>query len=649
MSLADPQSLYESVVMQDHPLAYWALDGGDPLADDSGNGHTLATVAAPSAVASLLVAEPTDASASGARDFNGTTHFYTATDFDLDYAYNVSVEFWVVFDSVSGTDTIISRGTDGLQIRRNGTELEWGRQGGTLTATSGLGLQAGVTYHVVLVSAVDIVAISASLPFTQECHLYVNGVAVKDGSGWDLGLTDAGDWNIGRKSDASDFFDGKLDEIAVYNYGLTADMAEAHYLAGTEGTFGGDPDVGPVEGVYPRVKLELGFGTLYAPSYQMGGVEQRWVDVTDRLREWSFDRGEGNEFHGGQTGTLAFTLVDLDGALEDHEDAAFYPNVELDRTVRLRYWWPDPELPVFERYFGYLASVQYKRSPGREPFVQFAAEDARRLLSLATVKDPALANEALTGERIADALTLLPRPTNLPVELDAGQATVAEKEMQGEGVLGHIDQTVATEGGGAIFFQAGSGALVFHDRHHRPLNYIASATYGGDDGLRYAGSDPRRDDGLLYTAAEVTPDSGNVQSANDLFAAIAHGDRTYKVSTLHADDDEALAMATATVDRYKEPRTRIPQVAPQPWADAATARDAWLAWMGHELSDRIATVEHPEGELDPATREHYIDGIGETVQPGRVWECRLRVSPVERENFWILGVSLLGEDTYLAW
>lgn len=648
MSLAAPQTLWESVVMQDHPIAYWALDGGDPLADDSGNGRTLATTAAPTAVDTLLPAEPIDASASGARDFNGSTQFYTASDFDLDHPWNMSVEFWVEFDTVAGTATIISRGTDGIQIRRNGTNLEWGKQGGTLAATTSLGLQAGVVYHVVLSAAIDQVSLDAGLPFGIEGALYVNGALVAASAGVDLSANTNDDWNLGRKSDGTEYLDGKLDEVAVYNYGLTADMVTAHYLAGTEGTFGDDAEVAPSEGLYPRVKLELGLGTVVAPSYQTGGVEQRWVDVTDRLREWGFDRGEGNEFHGGQTSTLAFTLKNTDGALEDHEDAAFYPNVELDRTVRLRYWWPDVDLPVYERYFGYLASIQYRRSPGPEPFVQFAAEDARRLLSLATVKDPALVNEALTGERIEDALSLLPRPTNLPVDLDAGQATAAEKEMQGEGVIGQIDQTVLTEAGGAIFFQAGSGTLVFHDRHHRPLNSTPSATYG-EGGFRYQGSDPRRDDGLLYTAAEVTPDSGTVQVASDTFAAIAHGDRTYTASTLHADDAEALTMAEQTVERYKAPRTRVPQIKPQPWADAATARAAWLAWMGHELSDRIAVVEQPEGGLDAVTREAYVDGIGETVMPGRVWECRLRVSPAERERFWILGVSLLGVDTYVAW
>lgn len=67
-------SLIESLLQHDRPAAWWGLDA-DPLLDDSGNGYVLTALGTPTGVATLHTRG--DATAGGARDFNGTTGGYT--------------------------------------------------------------------------------------------------------------------------------------------------------------------------------------------------------------------------------------------------------------------------------------------------------------------------------------------------------------------------------------------------------------------------------------------------------------------------------------------------------------------------------------------------------------------------------------------
>jgi len=125
------------------------------------------------------------------------------------------------------------------------------------------------------------------------------------------------------------------------------------------------------------------------------------------------------------------------------------------------------------------------------------------------------------------------------------------------------------------------------------------------------------------------------------------------VTTLHASDNDAQAMAEAVAHRYATPRTRIPSLLLQPSAYSSPAV-MWALVLAHELSDRIKTVERPIGDTSAVTREHFIEGVSHSIS-GDDWIVRFSLSPAELDGeYWLLGSGQLDDSvgitsTRLGW
>jgi hypothetical protein len=213
---------------------------------------------------------------------------------------------------------------------------------------------------------------------------------------------------------------------------------------------------------------------------------------------------------------------------------------------------------------------------------------------------------------------------------------------------------VETEGG--VMFAGKSGTIVFHDRHHRAkLESTVQATYGDGGGgeLPIKHMEPQTDEARLFTAAAVTPSSGNTKRELDVDKALDHFVRTKELTTLHASDNDAQAMAEAFAHRYATPRTRIPSVRVQP-AGHSDPETMWAVVLSHEISNRIRTVERPIGDTSAVTREHFIEGISHAITGGD-WQVSFSVSPAELEGeYWVVGTGELGDTsgataTRLGW
>lgn len=222
---------YFTVVMSDGPVAYWRLDetSGTSAADSSGNGHNGTYVGSPTLGADGVM---DDGTGSPSAEFDGSTQWVTvplASVLGLD---DVTVEAWINFDTTAqmGIFNVNRTGADdnrwGLWKISTG-KLEY--SAGTLGVVweSDTPLSIDTAYHVVMTRSA-----AGALKF------YVNGVL--DGEATvDVTVGTSGDTvQIGMDVDPAgntDWFNGHIDEVAVYDRVLTAAEVAEHYIVGSSG------------------------------------------------------------------------------------------------------------------------------------------------------------------------------------------------------------------------------------------------------------------------------------------------------------------------------------------------------------------------------------------------------------------------------
>jgi hypothetical protein len=228
------QTAYQSVVLADNPLAYYALnpsvDGITNAPDLSGNGNN---------------GEPANISPGiGPTEFITNAAYFDGTAaIDLSQGTNagllifsgpMTLEAWVQPSSTSEFADIVAEGYENatgypeIELRVNGiygANYEAGSENTNFsTYVSGGTQTTNWTYAVVSMDGTN-------------CSLYENGVLVgqtPDTNGSTIFATPA-DWVIGDGSDAGNgrLFNGNISEVAIYNYGLTAAQVLNHYFVGT--------------------------------------------------------------------------------------------------------------------------------------------------------------------------------------------------------------------------------------------------------------------------------------------------------------------------------------------------------------------------------------------------------------------------------
>lgn len=617
------RTLWEGVVLDDRPTAYWGLDTADATVDDTGNGNTLTAVSAPTNTTTLLPAGETGGS-TGARDFNGTTQAYTAADSTyLDLADSFTLELVVDFDSVSGSDTLLSKGTDAYQLRRNGTTLELLKEGtGVILATTGITLAINTVYHVV-----------ACKDGATGAWIYVNGT---DRSGTVTDRTCADNsttLHIARKSDSTEYFDGQLDEVALYAYAFTADMVTTHYEAMSAGTFG--TSLANLT-TLPNYKVEIAFDSNPRDTYK------QWTDVSSYVRAFSSLRGRNMELERTETGRASLLLSNRNREFDDtYASSPFYPNVKPTRAVRIRAQIDTSQ--TYPVWWGYTEGhpIRYPDF-GKDSYVEIQCAGPFKGLALDKIDESSARPEELSGARLT---AVIGDVSGLRYSGGTGQSYMVSVDLDQSNRLEHALAVVETEGG--ILFESGDGILTFQDRHYRILNESSSRYTIGDGGgseIPAAQYEPVIDEARLFTSAAITPASGSVQTAENTTASDAYFKRTKELSTLHSVDTDAAAMANMYANKYSEPRSRIPLLAPLPQNRPSSAIADWKTVLGSELSYRISSAARPIGAATAITREHFIEAVAHSVTP-QDWRTTFSVSPAELDSTYaIVGTAVVGDE-----
>jgi hypothetical protein len=223
---------YSGAILADSPNIYYRLgeSAGPTAFDSSGGGHD-ATYAASGVTYGVAGAIVNDANSAITLDGTaGSVQETSGAGVPTGFA-NRSVEAW--FKTTSATDMpIVSYGTPGVAnqyfgVYVNGTAIEVKTGAGTtITFPGSASLANGAWHHVVV--TYDSGAIAGNL------KVYIDGVNFGTQTPAALLTTtlDAAGLEVG-KDETPAFFNGSLDEVAIYSTVLATYQISNHYKAGT--------------------------------------------------------------------------------------------------------------------------------------------------------------------------------------------------------------------------------------------------------------------------------------------------------------------------------------------------------------------------------------------------------------------------------
>ena len=226
VSAAPPPTGYSATVLSDSPLSYWRLGetSGTVLADSAGTNPGTAkggvTLNQPSALAS-------DPNPAIGVVTNGYVEVKNAAS--LNFAGDFSIEAWAKPTVVNGVGGAIVHkgGPTGNSVWQYRLSLTSSNQ---WRGTVYVGATAfTVTSPAVATTAWTYLVLTKS---GSTLTIYVNGSAVASATATGTINTNAGVLAIGRTgASATDYFNGSIDEVAVYPAALTAARVTAHYAA----------------------------------------------------------------------------------------------------------------------------------------------------------------------------------------------------------------------------------------------------------------------------------------------------------------------------------------------------------------------------------------------------------------------------------
>ena len=224
-----PPTSYAMVVASDSPASYWRLGetSGSTAADAAGsspgsiNGGV--TLGVPGALAG---------DANTAMGFNGSTGYVSVPDAaSLDFAGDFTVEAWAKPNALTGIGGAVVHkgGSSGYPVWQYRMSITGGNQwrgtvfvGNSNIAVTAPGVASTTSWtHLAMTKA------------GSTLTLYVNGAAVATTTVSGIVNTSTGILAIGRTgASSSDYFNGQIDEVAVYPTALSAARIAAHHTAG---------------------------------------------------------------------------------------------------------------------------------------------------------------------------------------------------------------------------------------------------------------------------------------------------------------------------------------------------------------------------------------------------------------------------------
>ena len=277
---------YQSIVLGDNPLAYYAINPGSNNTGNPGDPYTepdLGTNGIPGAAFNMLPASGPSAFITTAATFDGSS---SAVDLSADtsgflnFAGPITMEAWAQpANTTEGPADILAKGYDSsvnseIVLRANAGNFFGASYNGPTHGASG-GVQT--TNWNYLVSTYD----------GTNWYLYVNNVPIQTNADITGSLIFSDPWRIGTGSGdigTGRYFAYNISEVALYNYGLSATQVLKHYAAGLYGLTNLD-SLAPFITVQPQPQTTFQGGsvTFSVTALSTSPMTNQWLKNNSQL------------------------------------------------------------------------------------------------------------------------------------------------------------------------------------------------------------------------------------------------------------------------------------------------------------------------------------------------------------------------------
>lgn len=352
-------------------------------------------------------------------------------------------------------------------------------------------------------------------------------------------------------------------------------------------------------GAGPFLKLDdVERGQLDNPEWVLAG--EIFIDVTDRVRAWSTNRGKSralDTFNAGQ----ATVVFDNNNRWFDPTYAAspYFGQIIPKRQVRI-------SSNGVTQFYGLVSDWNLDYAPQGDSTASAIVTDGFTQLANQTLAASTAVSE-LSGARINKVLSdpdvLWPTENRV---IDSGEVTLTNDVIaDNTNVLSYLQLIESTENG--RLFISKSGSVVFKDANGVQPNGATIVTLADDGtGIKYVAMQVVYGSELLYNQAVVSRVGGGTAIANDTGSQDSYGISTLTRTGLLMSTDGAVdALAVALVKQYAEPEYRFEAVEVD--LNQLSTTDANKV-LGLEIGDVVQIKFTPNG-IAPAI-EKYAEVLG---------------------------------------
>lgn len=376
-----------------------------------------------------------------------------------------------------------------------------------------------------------------------------------------------------------------------------------------------------------------------------GAATPTWTVLgTGVLKEFATKRGRANEKAETETGVMSWELRNQDRIFDpEFATSPYYGNLNPVKQARLRATYAAVTYDLFR---GDVEDWP-QAWEGRENNVSIDILDAFDFLDDVDISiDRGI---ELTGTRINAILDAAGWPAGMR-SIDAGQSLVSVlTDLTGgdyRGALSMLKETKDSEYGN--IFIDGRGYFIFHDRHRRLKSpyttsqvTLANVPAGGE--FPFSKVQPKRAKSDIINVAQITS-GGITYVAQDTTSQTKYRKRSYAKTVLLTNTNEPPNMAAYIVSSYKDPISTWDYVVLEPQLDDGL----WAHALGREIGDRVTIKATPPGGGSIYNIQGIIEKIEHRYVVGR-WTTTWRLGRADTASYWVLGTSLLGTETRLAY
>jgi hypothetical protein len=365
-----------------------------------------------------------------------------------------------------------------------------------------------------------------------------------------------------------------------------------------------------------------------------------WRDITQYVRDSiQTQRGRQNALDKIEGGTGSFPVDNYDRSFEpEYAAGQFYPNIVPERRNRLLAVYGGV---IYSLHFGYVQTWPMTWPGLKRSRTAIGSADGFEVLNGNQLTQ--LFPAALSGAMINAILDAAGWDPALR-RIDTGTEMMLGIDAQGASALDLLQNVADSEYG--LFFIAGDGYAVFHDRDHRIVaarSTTTQATFG--DGAPGTGElpylDPATDFDVtrIYNSVEV--DSGLATPtptiAVDAASKLQYGPRSLSRSTILQTDGAANDQATRILRENKDPRLRFPAIVLDPMRNPLL----WPVVLGLEISDRVVVNRRPYSGGAMISKTMWVESIQHAIALGPPfgWRTTLALSLADGASYWTLNSS----------